>query len=72
MRTNQRFSESGKKADFFAVIFKMVVFRALKSDFNNVLCFVKLRPTSRRCVDLEGMLVHFEAPLDTTATIANT
>ena len=41
------------------------------TDFNNVWCFVKLRPSSRRYADLEGILVHFDPPARTISIIAN-
>ena len=41
------------------------------TDFDNFWCFVKLRPSSRRYADLEGILVHFDPPARTISIIAN-
>ena len=42
------------------------------TDFNNFWSFLKLRPSSRRYVDLDGLLVYFDPPPDTISTITNT
>ena len=47
----------------------VLVLRRYWTDFNNFWCFVKLRPSSRRYADLEGLLVHFD-PRTCTHTIS--
>ena len=51
--------------------FDRLYLRAQVDFFNNFWFFVKIRPSSRRYADLEGLFVNFEPPLRGISTIAN-
>ena len=54
------------------MIFKTMVLHGYWTDLNNFRCFIKLRPVIRRYVNLEGLSVRFDPPLDTIMFITNT